>query len=52
MSAAQNRIHTLVSSGFGFYRAEDERRAIYENRFTGLMIAVDMQTGNYEPIAA
>ena len=52
MNAAQNRIHALVSSGFGFYRAEGEQRAIYENRFTGLMIAVDLDTGNYSPIAA
>ena len=52
MSAAQNRIHALVSSGFGFYRAENEQRAIYENRFTGLMIVVDVNTGDYEPIAA
>lgn len=40
----------LVMSGYGLLRFEDEDRttAIYENKFTGRLIRLWVETGEYE----
>ncbi len=41
---------TLIKSGFAFFRALDEYRTIFENKFTGLRVIYDSRTDSHEVI--
>ena len=45
-----NPMSTLIKSGFAFFRALDEYRTIFENKFTGLRVIYDSRTDSHEVI--
>ena len=45
-----NPISTLIKSGFAFFRALDDYRTIFENKFTGLRVIYDSRTDSHEVI--
>lgn len=45
-------LENLTRSGFCFLRQEDENRAIYENKFTGLWLVVDLENDTYKVMEA
>lgn len=40
----------LFNSGFCFLKSIDSRKTLYENKFTGLLVEVDENSGDYRVI--
>ena len=42
------KLENLIASGFCFLKSTGEHSAIYENKFTGLWLALDFTTHTYK----